>query len=264
MAKPVPGAKLALPRRKFGIRDLARTGLWGLCAVAALTFAVYAGTTAVGRERLLVAVAEVHEIVMPTGVKPIRPLDVREGRRLAETVRALAADRDRLLARVATLEQSIDGITGSIARVEKSARAPSAETGALPPAAASPASPLEDDVTSSIHPQTGNPNEVPMPPAPPGSSVNKTEFGLDLGGASTVEALRTAWTAALRRHGPLLEGLRPVVQMRERPRPGAPELRLVAGPIANAATAARLCASMTAAGSICAPATFDGQRLAGR
>jgi hypothetical protein len=244
------------------MRDLARTGLWGLSAVAALTFAVYAGTTAVGRERLLVAVAEVHEIVMPTGVKPIRPFDVREGRRLAETVRALAADRDRLLARVATLEQNIDGITGSIARVEKAARAPSAESGAAPPAAVSPASPLEDDVTSSIHPQTGI--DVPMPPAPPGSSVNKTEFGLDLGGASTVEALRTAWTAALRRHGPLLEGLRPVVQMRERPRPGGPELRLIAGPIANAATAARLCASMTAAGSICAPATFDGQRLAGR
>ena len=82
-----------------------------------------------------------------------------------------------------------------------------------------------------------------MPPQPPVSSVSKTEFGLDLGSASTVEALRTAWTAALRRHGPLLEGLRPVVQMRERPRPGAVELRLIAGPIPNAATAARLCAA---------------------
>ena len=60
-----------------------------------------------------------------------------------------------------------------------------------------------------------------MPPQPPVSSVSKPEFGLDLGSASTVEALRTAWTAALRRHGPLLEGLHPVVQMRERPRPGA-------------------------------------------
>jgi hypothetical protein len=30
----------------------------------------------------------------------------------------------------------------------------------------------------------------------------------------------------------------------------------------NAATAARLCMSMTAAGAICQPAVFNGQRLA--
>ena len=71
----------------------------GPVAAAALTLfiAVYAGTTEIGRDRLHVAVAEIHEILMPTGVKPIRPLDAREGRRLAETVRALAADRERLL-----------------------------------------------------------------------------------------------------------------------------------------------------------------------
>ena len=104
-----------------------------------------------------------------------------------------------------------------------------------------------------------------MPPQPPpGAGAAKTEFGLDLGSATTVDALRTAWTAALRRHGPLLEGLRPVVQMRERPRPGGMELRLIAGPVPNAATAARLCISMTAAGAICAPAVFEGQRLAVR
>jgi hypothetical protein len=213
----------------------------------------------IGRDRLFLAFAEIHEVLMPTGVKPIRPLDAREGRRLAETVRSLAADRDRLLARIATLEQSLDGITGSIARVEKAARttspspnapAPSAAPAEPPPARSAP----DEDVTSSI----------PMPPPQPGSSAGKTEFGLDLGSATTVEALRTAWTAALRRHGPLLEGLRPVVQMRERPRPGGMELRLIAGPVPNAAAAARLCVSMTAAGAICAPAVFEGQRLAVR
>ncbi len=54
-------------------------------------------TTETGRDRLHVAVAEIHEILIPSGAKPIRPLDAREGRRLAETVRALAADRERLL-----------------------------------------------------------------------------------------------------------------------------------------------------------------------
>jgi hypothetical protein len=267
VAKPEPSAALAPVRLKFGLRELFRLAIWGVSAASALFIALYAATTEIGRDRLFVAFAEIHEVLMPTGVKPIRPLDAREGRRLAETVRSLAADRDRLLARIATLEQSLDGITGSIARVEKAARttspgpspnAPAPSVGPAPSAAPAEQPPTrsapDEDLTSSI----------PMPPQQPGASAAKTEFGLDLGSATTVEALRTAWTAALRRHGALLEGLRPVVQMRERSRPGGMELRLIAGPVPNAAAAARLCVSMTAAGAICAPAVFDGQRLAVR
>jgi hypothetical protein len=263
LAKPKSGANFAPSRRKFGMRDLWRIALWGLSATAALTLVAYAGTTEPGRDRLHVAVAEIHEILIPSGAKPIRPLDAREGRRLAETVRVLAADRERLLDRVATLEQNLDGITGSIARVEKAVKAPAE---AVPVAAehSPPPSRPENDVTSSVTPWANVPLQVPMPPQPPGSSVSKTEFGVDLGSASTIEALRTAWTAALRRHGTLLEGLHPVVQTRERPRAVGVELRLIAGPVPNAATAARLCVAMTAAGAICAPAVFDGQRLAGR
>jgi hypothetical protein len=40
------------------------------------------------------------------------------------------------------------------------------------------------------------------------------------------------------------------------------ELRLVVGPLANAATAARLCAALANAGTTCQPTVFDGQRLA--
>ena len=239
------------------MRDLARLALWGMSAAGALFLAIYAATTEIGRDRLHLAFAEIHEALIPSGIKKIQPLDAREGRRLAETVRVLAADRERLLARIDTLEHSIEDVTGSIARVEKVARISAPPEPSAPAVAAAPAPP--EDVTSSINP----PVEVPLPPPAP-ASAGKPEFGLDLGSATSVEALRTAWSAALRRHGALLEGLRPVVQMRERPRPGAPELRLIAGPLPNAAAAARLCATMTAAGSICAPAAFDGQRLAGR
>jgi hypothetical protein len=260
VAKPEPGAKSVPARRKFGLRDLFRVALWGLSAAGALFLAIYAGTTEIGRDRLHLAFAEIHEVLMPTGIKPVRALDAREGRRLAETVKELAADRERLLARIATLEQNIDGITGSIARVEKAARTAPDEPAAGPAGGPSPAKAPDEDITSSVNPQPGVANPVPMPP--PAPNAGKTEYGLDLGSATTVEALRTAWTAALRRHGALLEGLRPVVQTR--PRPGGLDFRLIAGPIPNAAAAARLCASMTAAGAICAPAVFDGQRLAGR
>jgi hypothetical protein len=231
------------------MRDLCRMTLWGLSASAALTLVAYAGTTTAGHSRMHLAIAEIHENLIPSGTDPIRPLDAREGRRLAETVRALVADRERLISRVATLEQSIDDITGSIARVEKAAKAP--------PGPALVPTPPEEAVISSISP----PAIVPMPPAP---LPTKPEFGLDLGSAGTVEALRTAWTAALRRHGKLLEGLYPLVQTRDRVRPSAVELRPIAGPLPTAAAAARLCATMTAAGAICAPTMFDGQRLAGR
>jgi hypothetical protein len=252
LAKPDSSAQMPLSPRKFGMRDLWRMALWGISASAALTLVTYAGTTVPGQSRMHLAIAEIHENLIPSGTKPIRPLDAREGRRLAETVRTLAADRERLISRVATLEQSIDDITGSIARVEKAAKAP-----APPPDPAPAPSPAQEDVISSISP----PAIMPLPPQPPAPS--KPEFGLDLGSANSVEALRTAWAAALRRHGKLLEGLGAVVQTRERSRPGGMEMRLIAGPLPNAATAARLCATMTAAGAICAPTMFGGQRLAG-
>ena len=60
----------------------------------------------------------------------------------------------------------------------------------------------------------------------------------------------------------VLDGLRPVMNIRDSGKPGAFELRLVAGPLGNAGAAARLCAMLSAAGLTCQPAVFDGQRLA--
>lgn len=219
---------------------------------------VFAGSSEIGHDRLHQVFAEVHETLIPSGVKEVRPLDAREGRRLADTVRILVADRERLVARIATLEQNVESVTGSIAKVEKSIQAPTPAPEISPPVIqiSPPVVQTPEETTSSVSP--------PAPPSAPSPNVTKTVFGVDLGSATSVEALRTAWTAALRRHAKLLEGLRPVVQMRERPRPAGTEFRLVAGPIANAASAARICATLTAAGAVCAPAVFDGQRLAVR
>jgi hypothetical protein len=120
------------------------------------------------------------------------------------------------------------------------------------------AAPPAEEVTGSIQ----APADVPLPPSPPAANP-RTEFGLDLGSASSVDALRTAWTTATRRYAGLLEGLHPLVQARER-RQGPAEFRLIAGPIASAAAAARICATITVSGGICAPAAFEGQRLAVR
>jgi hypothetical protein len=245
----------SLATSKFGWRDLLRISLWAVSAASAMIVAVYAGSSGTGRDRLRQVFAEVHETLIPSGAQAVQPLDAREGRRLADTVRILVADRERLVARIATLEQNVESVTGSIAKVEKSIQAPTPAPEISPRVVQTP-----EETTSSISP----PASVPSPPSAPSPNVTKTEFGVDLGSATSVEALRAAWTAALRRHAKLLVGLRPVVQMRERPHPAGTEFRLVAGPIANAASAARICATLTAAAAVCAPAVFDGQRLAAR
>jgi hypothetical protein len=177
-----------------------------------------------------------------------------EQRRLAEAVRALSADRDRLAARLATLERSLDEVTGSIpppaARPATPPVTPPLVTSATPPAAASPAGRI-----AAGHLVTGT--------ASPAESVaTKTEFGLDVGGNSSIEGLRTLWNTLKSSQPTLLDGLRPVIAVREGQKPGSLELRLVAGPLPNASIAARLCASLTTAGQSCQPAVFDGQRLA--
>ena len=249
-------------RPHLGVRGLLRLASWGFCAGLALFVAISAATTDVGRNRLHLAAAEMREMWMSSGAKPVRPLDAREGRRLAEMVRELVSGREELRTRIATLEQGLGGVTGSISQIEKVAReAASVPTPNPAQADAAPNIPAPEDVTSSImsiHPTAITPAPLPAPHAA------KTEFGVDLGNATSVEALRTAWTAAFRRHAALLHGLRAVAQTRERGRAGAVELRLIAGPLASAAAAARLCAAMTAAGAVCAPATFEGQRLAVR
>jgi hypothetical protein len=78
-----------------------------------------------------------------------------------------------------------------------------------------------------------------------------------------MEALRTRWQQFRNQHGPIMEGLRPVVAVQDG-RQGAVELRLVVGPLSNANAATRLCATLSAAGVNCKPAVFDGQRLAVR
>jgi hypothetical protein len=246
---------------KFGIWDLARLTLWGVAAAASLTVVAFAGSTDAGRTRVKVAVADIREAWSPTAAKKPRMLSADEGHRLAETVRTLSADRERLLTRIAALEHDVEDITGSVVRVQKAqrdmenTRAKEPATAPQPQAAAPSTAPAQDVTSSIAAPNAAS--QVPMPPRPA-----KPEYGLDLGGAPSVEALRNAWAIAVRKHGKLLEGLEPAIHTRERPRGGGPELRLVAGPLPNAATAARLCAAMMAAGGICAPSVFDGQRFA--
>jgi hypothetical protein len=221
-----------------------------------------------------------------------------ETRRLAEVVRTLRADRERLMARINTLERNLDEVTDSLAHVRAAAASPPPSNSAVASAGAAAITPVQPAPVTSPAPSpaaaASQPSSdaawtaaVSRPPAamlpspapwtPPtqtastsanpheivtGSLPARTEVGVDLGGGSNIEALRALWTSIRGKHPALIDGLRPVVSIRDGARPGEVELRLVAGPLLNAATAARLCNSLSALGLACQPALFEGQRLA--
>ena len=96
-----------------------------------------------------------------------------------------------------------------------------------------------------------------------GVAVQRTEFGIDLGGANSIDGLRALWRGLLKyRSNKVLTGLRPIIVVKERGNGLGMQLRLVAGPIGDAAAAAKICAALTESDRSCETTVFDGQRLA--
>jgi hypothetical protein len=311
------------------MRPLLRLMVWGTCALVAVGGTVMAGRTDVGTARAKVAIATLRAapgdvLNHPNDMLASRPIAPDENeQRLAEQVRTLTADRDRLVERVATLEHNVSDLTGSIARTPAAPAAPAANDAAPnaaantapppqqtadapPPAAPAPAEPQvppsnvtagNDDQASAApaapQPGVGLPADVPLPrpgplatiqsyvnsssplptaPAqqtrvasanvdtpPPQAATNG--FAIDLGSATNINTLRAHWGSVKAAHGAMLAGLQPLVSVRQSTRPGFTEFHLVAGPVADADAAARLCAALTSVRVPCRPATFNGQRL---
>jgi hypothetical protein len=262
MAKNAPVSP-TLPVRRFEMRDLWRVVLWGVTAAGAVVLAIFVSTTDRGHDRLMVAAAHFRLVPQPQAA-PVaqapRPTESAETKQLAEAVKSLAIDRDRLLTRLSTLEKTLD-VTSSVPRTPEQLQP------ALPAATPTVADPTPITVPT-VMPRPSPQAQISAPqtqaavtpePAPP-TTPSRSEFGIDLGASTTVEGLRVLWTNAKSRYGGLLEGLRPVMLVRDHARPGGVELRLIAGPVTNAAAAARLCNSMI--GAVCQPAVYEGQRLA--
>ena len=100
-------------------------------------------------------------------------------------------------------------------------------------------------------------------PASPQLAVKRTEFGVDVGGANSVSGLRALWRGLLKsRSNAPLAALQPIIVVKEGNNGLGMQLRLVAGPLTDAATAAKICAVMVENERPCQTTVFDGQRLA--
>jgi hypothetical protein len=91
--------------------------------------------------------------------------------------------------------------------------------------------------------------------------VPRTEFGVDLGTASSIQGLRALWSGMKQSNNALLGSLRPIVAIKERNNGLGMQLRLVAGPLTDAAAAAKLCATLAIRNNECDTTVYDGQRL---
>jgi len=247
--------------------QLARLGIWITVATLAVILVVFVARTESGIRRIATLLTPA-EAARTSKVPQLasRPSDQEaEQRRLAEAVRALTADRDRLAARLTVIERNLDEVTGSIPPAAAAQRPPT-----VPPVTASP---LPAPVTPAPPPaQTSQPAPSSQARVAAGhlatgtsaadSVATKTEFGVDVGGNASIDGLRSLWSKLMSSQPALFDGLRPVIAVREGQKTGAIELRLIAGPLPNASIAARLCAALSAANQSCQPTVFDGQRLA--
>jgi hypothetical protein len=100
-------------------------------------------------------------------------------------------------------------------------------------------------------------------PAPPSNvTVQRTEFAVDVGGANSVGGLRALWRGLLKsRSNAPLAALQPIIVVKESSTGLGMQLRLVAGPLGDAAAAAKICATMLENERACETTVFDGQRL---
>jgi hypothetical protein len=212
--------KRAAPRVPVTMHGLWRLVVWGSTAATALLIAVLSSRGVVGSQRAAVAastlggatVAVVQPAPMPQQ-PAARPFDAQaETKKLADAVRDLTADNDELKSRLAVVEHSVDDVTGSIAQQAKATAAPPwPDSG--PPVPSTPAA-----IAAVIAPA------LPLP----------MEYGVDIGSAVSIQALRARWAGIRSAHPQLFDGLAPTISLSETPQSNRPELRLVLGPLASA------------------------------
>ncbi|HXX04684.1 MAG TPA: hypothetical protein VEJ37_10150 [Xanthobacteraceae bacterium] len=252
----------------FALRKLERLALWGSAAAAAMFVAVIAGRSDVGSQRIIGLIPSAHPPASRAAhpnEAAAPPFDAEAAtRQLVQAVHSLSEDRDRLIARLAALEHNLDDLTGSVTRQIEAARPPWPNN--APAAAATPAT-IASIVTPAVPPPAGMVS--PAPPAPLATTADATpvaappaEYGVDLGGAHSVEVLHARWGAFRSARPKLFEGLKPLVSRKDTARSKRGEWRLLVGPFPDIDAAAQLCASLAVVWPFCAPATFEGQRLA--
>jgi hypothetical protein len=288
MADHIRNVDRMLQAKPVNMRGLLRLAGWGCVAAAALMLAVMTAT--MGSKGVTVASPMPADPPrsspqVPAAIVQVapRPTEAEKAtRQLSETVSGLAADRDRLVARIATIERNLEDVTSAIKQQKQAAPppVPAANPAPLPavtPAATPPVSRSQSQSEPTL-PQAATaapPGAIAAAPSAPAfaraASVAEApevepaktrigDFAIDVGGATTFEGLRALWSSVRGATADLLDDLHPMVAVRESKSRGL-DLRLVVGPIVSTEAATRMCATLLAARRFCQMTIFEGQPL---
>jgi hypothetical protein len=183
-------------RRAALLDTVWRLGAWGVAAALSVAAVTVIVQTDSGGERLQSLFNSTAEATTPATIAPMpsRAIEFEAATRALDAqVRELSADRDRLVARLASLERHLDDMTGSIQPAAQPllpampapsasppattlAPAPPAPKIAIPPAPAAhiinPLATLPGSEVAATWPETAKPQEADaLPPLPPAQSV---------------------------------------------------------------------------------------------
>lgn len=278
--------KKVAAKTTFTLRHLRHQALWGSAAAAALLIAVLASRSDLGSQRAAMLLSALNfasssphspqaGAQAANAAAPRQPDAEAAARQLAQTVRGLAEDRDRIMTRLTAVEHNLDDMTGSITRQIEAAKAATAESSQppwpdTPPVPTAPAS-AESVAPPVVPPVTGLASPLPSAPMTPAAeqstadasaSVSPPAYGADIGSGSSIKALHMRWAGLRAAHPQIFEGLQPLATLKDNPRSKRTELRLVVGPFPSAQAAVQLCASLAPFRLFCQPTMFDGRHLA--
>jgi hypothetical protein len=255
-------------------QTLWRQAGWGLAAAAALGVAVLSSRDDATPQKVAALFSSLRWQSPPVE----HSFDAEAAaRQLAQAIRSLAEDRDKLAARLGATEHEMRDMSGAIKQQIEAAKAEAIRTAKQAPPWPDSAPPVPmtlADVAVMVKTVSPAPPSATDPPsataatttaeqAPPDTTASLGQaYGVDLGTASTMKTLHHRWVALRTAHPQLFEGIQPVVSVKQNSRTGRTELHLIVGPYANAETAAQFCDFVVPFHVNCQPAMFDGSRLA--
>jgi hypothetical protein len=260
-------ARSVAVKRPSPWQGLWRQAGWGLAAAAALSVAVLSGRDDAAPQRLAVFFSSLH-------AQSASSFDAEAAaRQLAQALRSLADDRDRLATRLNAFEREMHDMSAGMKQQIEAAKTDAIKTAKQAPPWPESAPPVPMTLADvavmvkRISPAPASTAEQAPPTTPEQASADATAsvgqpYGADLGTAATIKTLHQRWATLRTAHPQLFEGVQPVVSVKQNPRSGRTELHLIVGPYANAETAAQFCDFVVPFHVTCQPAMFDGSRLA--
>jgi hypothetical protein len=253
IVKETPPRKAAGAPKAFTVlRKLRNFTLWISSAAVAVALAVLAGRSQVGAERFAA-------IFHPSRAQQAANRFDAEivTRQLADALQVLASNEEQLRGRISAVEHDLDDVTGSIRQVAAASETKHADDGPTVSATAAATASAAAPVNPPRPPASFTQSDPPAPGAAP-----QTQYGVDIGSGLSLQALRARWQTLRQEHPALLDGMQPIVSVRETPHSSKIELRLVVGPFANPGAAMQLCQALTMFNMFCQPSVYDGQHLA--